>query len=141
LWRLSACVGASLGAVLLIANSPLMVHEALASIRQPLQVESLTVTNGHFRYSKRLAVGADPAVLTIGTVSVSVTGLANRGDATAAIQLQAQGDPMDEGTLKVRRIPLVRPVERCSGSHPELTRVVRLREPNGGSPGKCLRLG
>jgi len=82
-------------------KSPLMVHEALASIRQPLQVDSLSITNGHFRYCERLAVGADPAVLTFGAVSLSVEGIANRGEPTAAIQLRGQGDLMDAGTIKV----------------------------------------
>jgi molybdenum-dependent DNA-binding transcriptional regulator ModE len=82
-------------------KSPLMVHEALAVIRQPLQVDSLSITNGHFRYCERLAVGADPAVLTFGAVSLSVEGIANRGEATAAIQLRGQGDLMEAGTLKV----------------------------------------
>src|SRR5664279_1488530 len=40
-------------------KSPLMVHEALAAIRQPLQVDSLSITNGHIEYCERLAVGAD----------------------------------------------------------------------------------
>ncbi len=100
-------------------KSPLMVHEAMASIRQPLQVANLSVTNGHLRYCKRLAVGADPAALTIGAVSVSVTGLANRGEATAAIQVQAQGELIDEGTLKVlMSIPITPPdlSFHCSGS-------------------------
>lgn len=91
-------------------KSPLMVHEALASLQPPLQVDSLTLTNGHLRYCTRLGVGADPAVLTFGAVSMSVTNIANRGDATAAIQLQAQGDLMDAGTLKVRlSIPIAPP--------------------------------
>ena len=83
-------------------KSPLMVHEALAAIRQPLQVDSLTITNGHLAYCERLAVGAAPAVLTFGAVSMSVEGIANRGEATAAVKLQAQGDLMDAGTLKVQ---------------------------------------
>jgi len=78
-----------------------MVHEALAAIRQPLQVDRLSITNGHLTYSERLVVGADPAVLTFGAVSMSVEGIANRGEATAAVQLQAQGDLMNAGTLKV----------------------------------------
>jgi hypothetical protein len=82
-------------------KSPLMVHEALASIRQPLQVDSLSITNGHFEYCERLAVGADPAVLTFGAVSLFVEGIANRGEATAAIQLRGQGDLMNAGTMKV----------------------------------------
>jgi hypothetical protein len=82
-------------------KSPLMVHEALASIRQPLQVGSLSITNGHFEYCERLAVGADPAVLTFGAVSLFVEGIANRGEATAAIQLRGQSDLMNAGTMKV----------------------------------------
>ncbi|MCX6926846.1 MAG: hypothetical protein NT154_27120, partial [Verrucomicrobia bacterium] len=82
-------------------KSPLMVHEALASIRQPLQVDSLTITNGHVTYCERLAVGANPAVLTFGAVSLSAEGIANRGEPAAAIQLRGQGDLMDAGTLKV----------------------------------------
>ena len=91
-------------------KSPLMVHEALAAIRQPLQVDSLSITNGHLRYCERLAVGADPAVLTFGAVSLSVEGIANRGEATAAIQLRGQGDLMDAGTMKVlMSIPITPP--------------------------------
>jgi hypothetical protein len=82
-------------------KSPLMVHEVLASIRQPLQIGSLTITNGHFRYCERLAVGADPAVLTFAAVNMSVEGIANRGEATAAIQVLGQGDLMNAGTMKV----------------------------------------
>jgi hypothetical protein len=33
---------------------PLMVHEALAAIRQPLQVDSLSITNGHVTYCERV---------------------------------------------------------------------------------------
>jgi hypothetical protein len=91
-------------------KNPLMVHEALASIRQPLQVGSLNITNGHFRYCERLAVGADPAVLTFAAVSLSAEGIANRGEATAAIQIRGQGDLMNAGTLKVlMTIPITPP--------------------------------
>jgi hypothetical protein len=91
-------------------KSPLMVHEALASIRQPLQVDSLSITNGHVTYCERLAVGADPAVLTFGAVSLSVEGIANRGKPTAAIQLRGQGDLMNAGTMKVlMTIPITSP--------------------------------
>jgi hypothetical protein len=91
-------------------KSPLMVHEALASIRQPLQVDSLTITNGHLTYCERLAIGADPAVLTFAAVSLSVEGIANRGEPTAFILLRGQGDLMDAGTLKVvMSIPITPP--------------------------------
>ena len=84
------------------AKAPLMMHEALAAIRLPLQFDSLTITNGHLTYCERLAVGADPGVLTVAALSMSVAGIANRGAASAAIRFQAQGELMDAGTLKVQ---------------------------------------
>jgi hypothetical protein len=89
---------------------PLMVHEALAAIRQPLQVDSLSITNGYVRYCERVVAGADPGVLTFAAVNMSVEGIANRGEASTAILLRAQGDLMDAGTLKVLiSIPITPP--------------------------------
>ncbi len=92
------------------AKSPLMVHEALASIRQPLRIDSLNITNGHVWYGERLAIGANPGLLTFSAVNASVEGIANRGEPAAAIQIQAQGDLMDSGPLKVlMTIPITPP--------------------------------
>jgi len=82
-------------------KSPLMVHEALAAIRQPLQVDSLSITNGHLTYSERVVAGADPGMLTVAAVNMSAEGIANRGEATAAIQVRGQGDLMNAGAMKV----------------------------------------
>ena len=91
-------------------KSPLMVHELLASIRQPLQIGSLSITGGQFSYCERLAVGADPAVVTFKAVSLSAKGIDNRGEVTAAIQLRGQGELMNAGTLKmVMSIPITPP--------------------------------
>ena len=91
-------------------KSPLMVHEALAAIRQPSQIDNLSITNGHLTYCERVVAGADPGVLTFASVNMSVTGIANRGPATAAIQLRGQGDLMNAGTLKVlMTIPVASP--------------------------------
>jgi len=93
-----------------LVRSPLMVHEALASIRRPLQVGSLIITGGHLEYSERFTVSDAPALLTFGAVSFSVEGIANRGDATAAVRLRGQGDLMNAGTLKVlMSIPITSP--------------------------------
>ena len=89
-------------------KSPLMVHEALAAIRQPLQVDSLIITNGHLTYCERRVVGTDPGVLTFAAVNLSVEGIANRGEASDAIALRGQGELMNAGTLKVRMtLPVV----------------------------------
>lgn len=80
---------------------PLMVNEALAAIRQPLQVNSLSITNGRLRYCEQVVAGADPGVLTISDVNMSAEGIANRGKASAAIRIRGQGNLMESGTLKV----------------------------------------
>jgi hypothetical protein len=91
-------------------KSPLMVHEALASIRPPLQIDSLSITNGHIWYGERLAIGANPGLLTFSAVNASVEGIANQGEPAAAIQIRSQGDFMDSGPLKVlMTIPITPP--------------------------------
>ncbi|MCL4180129.1 MAG: DUF748 domain-containing protein [Verrucomicrobia bacterium] len=82
-------------------KSPLMVHEALAAIQPPFQVDQLSITNGLITYAERASPGADPAVLTFDAVTLSVAGIANQGAATAAIELRGQGDLMRAGTLEV----------------------------------------
>ena len=80
---------------------PLMVHEALAAIRLPLQIDSLTVTNGQVRYCERMVAGAEPGVLTFADVNLVAAGIANRGQPSAAILLRAQGKLMNAAVLKV----------------------------------------
>jgi len=97
----------------------LMVHEALATIPLPLQLDRFTLTNGHLTYAERVVAGADPGVLTFAAVNVSAEGIANRGEPSAAILLRAQGDLMEAGTLRVlMSIPITPPnfSLRCSGS-------------------------
>jgi hypothetical protein len=92
------------------AQRPLMVHEALAAIRQPLEVGNLSITNGHATYRVRVIAGADPGVLTFGSVRASIDGIANRSDAAASILIRAKGDLMDAGTLNVSMsIPIAPP--------------------------------
>jgi len=57
-----------------------------------------------------MVAGADPGVLTLAAVNISVEGIANRGEASAAILLRAQGGLMGAGTLQVlMTIPLTSP--------------------------------
>ncbi len=91
-------------------KSPLMVHEALAAILQPVQVASLSITNGYVKYCEQVVAGADPGVLTFAAVNMSVEGIANHGEASAAILLRGQGDLMSAGTIKVlMTIPVATP--------------------------------
>jgi hypothetical protein len=93
-----------------VVRHPFMVHEALAAIRQPLQVDNLSITNGRLTYRERVVAGADPGVLTFGAVRLNVEAIANQGGPAAAVQLRAQGELMDAATLKVQMsIPIAPP--------------------------------
>ena len=73
-------------------------------------MDSLSITNGHLTYCERVVAGANPGVLTFGSVSLFAEGIANRGEAAAAIQLRGQGDLMNAGTMKVlMTIPITPP--------------------------------
>lgn len=87
-----------------LVRSPLLPNEALALLPIPLQLDSLSIINGHLAYRERTAAGAPPGLLTIATVNMSVEGIANRGGASSAIQLLAQGELMGAGTLKVQML-------------------------------------
>jgi hypothetical protein len=83
------------------ARSPLMVNEALAAIPHPLKIDGLSITNGKLRYCERIVAGGDPGVLTFSAVNMFAEGIANRGEASAAVLFRAQGDLMDAGTVKM----------------------------------------
>ncbi|MGA2079803.1 MAG: DUF748 domain-containing protein [Holophaga sp.] len=90
--------------------SPLMVDEALAAIRPPLQLDLLSITDGHLTYGERVTAGAAPGVLTFTALDLRAEDITNRGGASAAIRLKAQGKLMDAGALKVlMTIPLMGP--------------------------------
>ncbi len=100
-------------------KSPLMVHEALVAIREPLQIDSVSITNGSLRYCERVAAGAGPAVLTIGAVNLTARGIANHGESSAAILVRAQGNLMDVGMMDVLMSIPITPTDfslRYSGS-------------------------
>ncbi len=87
-------------------KSPMMVHEALAAIPQPLEVDRLSITDAQLTYRERVLPGA----LTFGAVNLSVLGIANQGSTNAFIQLQGQGNLMNAGTMKVSMaIPVALP--------------------------------
>jgi hypothetical protein len=92
-------------------TSPLLVHEALATIRQPLRVDHLSITNGWISYAERTVPGADPAVLTFGAVSLSAHGIANRSEPATTIELDGRGDLMNAATLQVRMSIPVNPAD------------------------------
>jgi len=90
--------------------SPLMPNEVLSSIKETLQVDSLSIINGQLKYGERFAVGAKPALITFDSMQVLAEGIANQGDSGAAMVIHAEGTFMKAGTMKVRMsIPVASP--------------------------------
>jgi len=92
---------------------PLMVHEALATIPVPFQIDTLSITNGRITYRERVVAGASPGVLTFADTSLSITNVANRADSTASIELNGQSELMNDGTLKLRLSLPISPTNLC----------------------------
>jgi hypothetical protein len=80
---------------------PLMVHEALTAIRQPIAIERFRITHARIRYGERRAVGAAPGWLTFGEVEATAHPIANQASPGTTILLEAQGKLMDAGILKL----------------------------------------
>jgi hypothetical protein len=83
-------------------QSPLMVHEALARLEQPLHLEQLAIRDAHVTYGEQTVQGQDPALLTFGSVHLVATDIRSEHTTSNAIRLQAQGDLMEAGTLSIR---------------------------------------
>lgn len=89
---------------------PMMPNEILTSIKETLQVDSLSLTNASIRYGERFAVGGKPAVITLDGINVSVGGLENVSKSRGAAVLRADGRIMNSGRLNVTMaIPLSTP--------------------------------
>jgi hypothetical protein len=89
---------------------PLMVNEALAALGPPVQIDQLSITDGHIKYAERVVARSIPGVLTFTAVQMEAEDITNRGKGPGAIRLSAQGKLMDAGVLKVQmKIPLTSP--------------------------------
>jgi hypothetical protein len=90
-------------------KSPLMVHEALAKLSRPLQIDRLSITNGYLTYRERVIAGTEPGVLTFSRVNMSIEGIANRGAFPAAIQMRSSAEFMNAAVLRVQMTVPIEP--------------------------------
>lgn len=89
---------------------PLMPNEILTSIKETLQVDSLSIGNASIRYAERFAVGGKHAVITLDGINVSVGGLENVSENRGAAVIRADGRIMKAGKLNLTMaIPLSTP--------------------------------
>lgn len=85
----------------------LMVQEAFAEIASPFQIDKLSISNGFISYRERVVAGGKPGVLTFGSVDFSARGISNRAGPLAVISVDATGNLMNAGSLRIQMsIPL-----------------------------------
>ena len=89
---------------------PFMPNEILSSIKETLQVDSLSSINGRLKYCERFDVGAKPAFITFDNMQVLAEGIANHGGRSAMLIIHAQANLANAGMMKVlMKIPVASP--------------------------------
>lgn len=83
---------------------PLMPAEFISSIKEPLQIDTISITRGHMKYAERLVVGATPGVLTFNNVHMRMEGIRNDAKSGIPLTIVAQGNFMNSGLMKVRLV-------------------------------------
>jgi hypothetical protein len=87
-----------------------MPNEILASIKETLQVDSLSIANAAIRYGERFELGARPAAITLDGINVTVGGLENVSESRGSAVIRADGRIMKTGKLElVMAVPLSTP--------------------------------
>lgn len=92
------------GAVKTVSAKP---NEILTSIKETLQVDSLSIEGASIRYAEWFDRGAAPAAITMEEIDVSVGGLANVSENKGSAVIRVDGKIMSAGRVNlVMAIPL-----------------------------------
>jgi hypothetical protein len=87
-----------------------MPNEILYSIKEILQVDSLSIMNGRLKYGERFAIGSNPAWITFDSMQVLVEGITNHGDHDTILVIHAQGNLANAGRINMlMSIPVASP--------------------------------
>jgi hypothetical protein len=91
-------------------SGPFMPNEILSSIKDTLQIDSLSFMNGSLKYGEEFVSGSKPGFVTFDNMQVLAEGIANHSGRNAILVIQAQAKFMNAGTMKVlMRIPVASP--------------------------------
>ena len=91
-------------------SGPFMPNEILSSIKESLQVDSLSFKNGQLKYCEEFVFGSKPAFITFNNMQVSAEGIANHRGRDAMLIIHAQANLADAGMMKVvMTIPVASP--------------------------------
>jgi hypothetical protein len=87
-----------------------MPNEILFSIKETLQVDSLSFKNGCLKYCERFVLGSKPAFITFNNMQVLAEGIANHRNRGDMLVVHAQANLANAGMMKVlMRIPVASP--------------------------------
>jgi hypothetical protein len=82
-----------------LQKSPLTPNDALATIRLPVHLDHLIITNGNLTYAERVIAGGEPGVLTFNAANLDIEGIANRAESSSAMVVRATSRFMNAGAL------------------------------------------
>lgn len=83
------------------SSNPLMLNEALSSMKEIIKIDSLKIINGRLKYRERFAVKAIPGVIAFDKVNVLVSGIANNTAHPDTTIIHGEGLFMNSGTMKL----------------------------------------
>ena len=84
------------------SSSPPMPGEALSSMKEMIQCDSIEIINGSLKYGERFVMGSKPAVITFDSVDVLAEGIANHPGRDTALVIHAKGKFMKAATMNLR---------------------------------------
>lgn len=90
-------------------SRPRMPNEILSLIDETIAVDSVNLWNASLKYGERFAAASAPGVITLDSMQVSVTGIANHGTGKSAV-IRANGQFMKSADMTLLlEIPLSSP--------------------------------
>jgi hypothetical protein len=96
--------------ILVNKDKPDMPNEILSSIKDTLQIDSLSFMNGSLKYGEEFVSGSKPGFVTFDKMQVLAEGIANHSGRNAVLVIHAQAKFANAGTMKVlMRIPVASP--------------------------------
>ena len=91
-------------------TGPFMPNEILSSIKETIQVDSLSSVNGRLKYGEQFTFGSKPAFIMFDNMQVLAEGIANHTERDAMLVIHTRADLANAGMMKVlMRIPVASP--------------------------------
>jgi hypothetical protein len=92
------------------ASKILMPNEIFTSIKEIIQIDSLSILNGHLKYGESYSARSNPAVVTFDNVQLLAEGISNNNNRGDTLVIHANANLMKEGMMTLLlHVPLTSP--------------------------------